>query len=154
VPTNASKGSSWWRSILRLLDQYKGIAQGIAWSGDTILFWKDLWNGLILQHTYPHQFSFAKNDNITLFSVREHDSLQDLFNTPLSEEAYEQYCELDIFLQSSVQTNEADKWTYIWGNGNYSSKKCYNHLIGSQTVQPTIKWLWNSHCQAKRKVFY
>jgi hypothetical protein len=25
-PTNASKGSSWWRNIHRLLDQYKGIA--------------------------------------------------------------------------------------------------------------------------------
>jgi hypothetical protein len=38
VPTNASKGSSWWRNILRLLDQYKGIAQGIVGSGETILF--------------------------------------------------------------------------------------------------------------------
>jgi hypothetical protein len=105
-------------------------------------------------HTYPRLYSFAKNDNITLFSVREHDSMQDLFNTPLLEEAYEQYCELDIFLQSIVQTNEADKWTYIWGNENYPSKKCYNHLLGPQTVHPTIKWLCNFHCQAKHKVFY
>jgi hypothetical protein len=80
--------------------------------------------------------------------------LQDLFNTPLLEEAYEHYCELDIYLQSIVQTNEADKWTYIWRDGNYSSKKCYNHLLGSQTAHPTIKWLWNSRCQAKHKVFY
>jgi hypothetical protein len=48
VPTNASKGSSWWRSILILLDQYKGIAQGIVGSADTTLLWKDLWNGSIL----------------------------------------------------------------------------------------------------------
>jgi hypothetical protein len=40
-----------------------------------------------------------------------------------------------------VQTNETDKWTYIWGNGKYSSKKCYNHLIGSQSEHPAIKWL-------------
>jgi hypothetical protein len=38
VAINASKGSSWWRSILRLLDQYKGIALGMVGSGDTILF--------------------------------------------------------------------------------------------------------------------
>jgi hypothetical protein len=60
VPRDASKGSSWWRSILRLLNQYKDIAQGVTGSGETIIFWKDLWNGKILQHTYPQLFSFAK----------------------------------------------------------------------------------------------
>jgi hypothetical protein len=27
LPTNTPKGSSWWRCMLRMLDQYKGIAQ-------------------------------------------------------------------------------------------------------------------------------
>jgi hypothetical protein len=95
-PSNAPKGSSWWRCMFRMLDQSKGIAQGIVSSCDTIMFWKDLWNGSVLQHSYLHLFSFAKNENISVLSVREHEYLHDLFNIPLSEEAFEQFCELQI----------------------------------------------------------
>jgi hypothetical protein len=85
----------------------------------------------------------------------EQESLQDLFNVPLSEEAYDQFCELDIFLLQSLDlSNESDTWKYIWGIGIYPSKKCYKHLIGSQVMHPAFKWLWNSHCQSKHKVFY
>jgi hypothetical protein len=48
VPSQTPKGSFWWRWILRLLTQYNGLAHGVAGSGDTIFFWKDLWNGRIL----------------------------------------------------------------------------------------------------------
>jgi hypothetical protein len=59
-----------------------------------------------------------------------------------------------FFLQSLDLTNEHDTWKYIWGSEFYSSKKCYNHLIGSQPVHLAFKWLWKSHCQSKNKVFY
>jgi hypothetical protein len=36
------KGSFWWRSMLKLLDSYKCIAQVEEGMGDTILFWSDL----------------------------------------------------------------------------------------------------------------
>jgi hypothetical protein len=42
LPGHAMKGFFWWRSILRLLDNYKGIAKANFHSGDTILFWHDL----------------------------------------------------------------------------------------------------------------
>jgi hypothetical protein len=38
---------------MKLLDTYKGIAQVTIGVADTILFWKDLWNGRILQQSYP-----------------------------------------------------------------------------------------------------
>jgi hypothetical protein len=42
MPTNTPKGSSWWWCMLMMLNQYKGMTQGIAGTGDTIIFWKDL----------------------------------------------------------------------------------------------------------------
>jgi hypothetical protein len=63
-------------------------------------FWKDLWNGQILEHKYLELFSFAINGDITLYTGKTQDSLRDLFNTPLSKEAYSRYCELDIIVQS------------------------------------------------------
>jgi hypothetical protein len=58
LPSNTSKGCFWWWCMLRVLDQYKGIVQTTARSDDTILFWNDLWNGSILQHSYPQLFLF------------------------------------------------------------------------------------------------
>jgi hypothetical protein len=48
LPVPTMKGSFWWRSLLRLLTCYKGIASVTVGTGDTTLFWKDLWNGRIL----------------------------------------------------------------------------------------------------------
>jgi hypothetical protein len=49
LPSVVMKGSCWWRSMLRLLNSFKGIAQAHLGSGDTILFWNNLWNGRVLR---------------------------------------------------------------------------------------------------------
>jgi hypothetical protein len=77
-----------------------------------------------------------------------------MFHLPLSEESYEWFCELHIILQSLPSPGGKYIWTYIWGNGEYSSRKAYKHLIGSQAAQPTFSWIWKSKCQMKQKVFY
>jgi hypothetical protein len=80
--------SFWWKSIEKLLDTYKGIAEAEADTGETILFWRDLWNGRILRMQYPELYSFAINEDIGLAFVRNEDTLQNIFHLPLSEEAY------------------------------------------------------------------
>jgi hypothetical protein len=100
LPGNLRKGSFWWRSILKLLDTYKGIAKAEFGKGDTILLWHDLWNNQVLKHSFPRLHYFAKNDLITLSSMLQAEDFADHFNLPLSEIAYEQYCELAILLQS------------------------------------------------------
>jgi hypothetical protein len=54
VSGQSMKGSFWWRSILKLLTTFKGIAEVEAGSGSTILFWKDVWNKPIMEISYPH----------------------------------------------------------------------------------------------------
>jgi hypothetical protein len=41
------------------LDIFKGIANAQLISGDTILFWEDMWNGEIMKISYPELHSFA-----------------------------------------------------------------------------------------------
>jgi hypothetical protein len=84
----------------------------------------------------------------------EQDDLQSLFRLPLFEEAYEQYCELNIFLHSIHLSGENDGWSYIWGNNQYYSQKAYKHLVGATLVHPAFKWIWSSACQMKQKVFF
>jgi hypothetical protein len=88
-----------------LLNTFKGIVQAHLGSGDTILFWDDLWNGQILKFLYPQLHSFVINGSITVKEALNLEFLQDLFHLLLSQEAYEQLCELDITIQS-LQQNE------------------------------------------------
>jgi hypothetical protein len=92
-----------------MLNCYKGMTHAIAGRGDSINFWQDLWNGRVLCQSYPHLYSYANNQNITPCSVLETSELEELFYLPISEEAYEQFCELDIYLQAFQISNDDDQ---------------------------------------------
>jgi hypothetical protein len=154
VPGHTLKGGFWWRNNLKLLNSYKGLAQAQAGSGDSILFWQDLWNRKVLKLCYPQLYSFTNKENISLASVLVQENPEDLFHLPLPEEACARCCEVNILLQSLQAKNGQDRWTYIWGNGHYSSVRAYKHLIGNQPVHPVYIWLWKSACQPKHKVFF
>jgi hypothetical protein len=113
-----------------------------------------LWNGKVLCQAYPHLFSFTTNETITLQVVLELNGSSDLFHLSLTEEAYTQFCELQIYLQAIQDSNEQDQWKYIWGSGHYKAAKSYKTIIGSQPIYHACKWIWQSACQHKHKVFH
>jgi hypothetical protein len=78
----------------------------------------------------------------------------DLFHLSLTEEAYTQFCELQIYLQAIQDSNEQDQWKYVWGSGHYKAAKSYKTIIGSQPIYHACKWIWQSACQHKHKVFH
>jgi hypothetical protein len=80
VPGDVIKGSFWWRSMLRMLNTYKGIAQAQLGLGDTILFWSDMWSERIIKLSYAQLHSFAINGKITVKAVMEQESLQDILH--------------------------------------------------------------------------
>jgi hypothetical protein len=45
LPGWRRKGSFWWRDILQLLDQFKGLAAVSIKDGKTCFLWHDLWGG-------------------------------------------------------------------------------------------------------------
>jgi hypothetical protein len=93
-----------------MLDTFKGIAQANRGSGETILFWHDKWNRSLLQHDYPHLYSFSKNSLVSAQSILHLESLEEHFHLPLFVEAYTQYCELDILLQPLQGNDDMDSW--------------------------------------------
>jgi hypothetical protein len=107
-----------------------------------------------LELTYPELFSFTINTKITVQSMLQVESLQDLFQLPMSIEAFDQFSEVHIFMQTLHPANSIDSWSYIWGTRSYSSVKAYMHLLGSSTMHPTLKWIWKTKCQTKHKVFF
>jgi hypothetical protein len=119
----------------------------------TQFFFGRMWNGRVQNFPF-HIFTLSPPWKRLPFLWSCSKIVSDLFQLPLSEEAFEEYCVLEILLQSLQVNHNSDQWKYIWGNGNFTVKKAYNHLIGSTHTHPAFRWLWGSSCQPKHKVFY
>lgn len=153
LPGQSKKGSFWWRDILKLLDKFKGIAKVNVNNAQSCYLWLDLWNNRVPQQAFPELFSFVKTKNTILIRAKQMDSLLELFHLPLSQQAFFQFEQLQLDLQQLEITDMPDSWTCIWSSGKFSVSKAYKHLSGHSTVHPGFKWIWNSNCQNKHKVF-
>jgi hypothetical protein len=147
--SNKPKGSFRWRDVLKLFDKYKGMASVMIHDRQSSLLWKDLWNGQVREIQFPELYSFAKNKSISLRKAFDSVNFHDLFNLPVSVEAYNQMQEFQLELSELVLSEENDKWTYIWGNTQFSSSKAYKSLTGHSQVHPIYRWLWKTSCQGK-----
>ena len=154
VPDNKKKCSFWWRSILKLLTEYKGLASVQIQDGKSVQLWSDLWNGNIRSLSAPQLFSFTNDQAITVKSAWNLPELHQLFQLPLSEQAYQQFLILSEELAEFNLNNSPDLWTYIWGNQSFSTRKSYKVLIGHSPTHPSFMWTWKSKCQPKHKVFF
>ena len=46
-----------------------------------------------------------------------------------------------------------DKWSYKWNSDNFSTKKAYCPLQGTQPASPLFPWLWSSGNLGKHLFF-
>lgn len=152
LPDSSKKGSFWWRDITKLLIQYKGIAAVTLGNGKTIFLWDNLWNNMVPRIQFPELFSFSKNSNVTILNAKAMQNLSDLFHFLLSEEAYQELITLEQHILIGNSKIE-DSWSYIWGNGSFSSQKAYKQMKGHNEIHASLKWLWKSSCQLKHKIF-
>jgi hypothetical protein len=59
-----SKGSFWWKDVLKLCEAYRGVATCKIRDGSIVIFWTDVWNDQLLCQKFPRLFSYAKNKTI------------------------------------------------------------------------------------------
>jgi hypothetical protein len=78
------KGSFWWKDILRLHTQYRGVAICTPNKGDTVSLWDDLILDVIHSQKFPNLFEFAKDPAISLWQIRTADSLISCFRIPMT----------------------------------------------------------------------
>jgi hypothetical protein len=63
-------------------------------------------------------------------------TLRDLFNLPLSIEAYNQ---LQLEFSTTALNEMNDNWIYIWGSAQFSSSKAYKTLTGHSQAEPIFR---------------
>jgi hypothetical protein len=97
---------------------------------------------------YPKKtgYSFAKDKFITVSKFCQSPALHDLFHLPLSEEAYQQFIQLSVTVESLNLQEGFDSWSYVWNSNVFTPKHVYKHLIGNVQVHPVYSWLWKSCC--------
>jgi len=112
------KGSFWWKDILRLHQQYRGIAMCIPHKVRHISFWDDIILGRFFSMKYPNLYSFAKEAVISLKRVRESENIVDLFSIPMTRQAHNEQLLLadDLLELNSYDHEENDELTFIWGH--------------------------------------
>jgi hypothetical protein len=76
----------WCRDCLKVLLTFKNIVVCTFVQGNSIMLWKDKWADEPLRETWPHLFSFAKNDSISLKEAIDITDLKEaIVDTNLSE---------------------------------------------------------------------
>jgi hypothetical protein len=80
--------------------------------------------------------------------------LHDMFQLPMTIEAFQQYNSLMEDIDSLEITQEDDNWIYIWGTSKFSVHRAYTALSGHMTTHPIFIKLWASKCQPKHIVFF
>ena len=149
-------GPFWWKSILQLKEQYKAMAICNLGDGRSAQFWTNLWSIKILHHEFPYLFTFVHNTSMTVQQVVHTEYLEDLFHSPLSIQAHQQFLQLEDKCHALRQLEYqdcTDTWSYIWCSSVFTSSKSYKVLIVVKQVPPHFAWLWKSSCQPKHKIF-
>jgi hypothetical protein len=111
--------------------------------GKTILLWHDNWDGMCKSVRYPKLWSFASIKDITIHQARTTAS-HEMFHTPLSVEAFEQFHALQDLLANLPQHDQRDKWLCNGSSILFSSQKVYTHMSGNQWTRPIFSWLWKT----------
>jgi hypothetical protein len=149
-------GSFWWKDVLKQVDNFRGVAKVQHGRGDTLLFWSDNWeiqsSSQPMCARFPRLFSFVINENCSVAQVYQAQEMGNLFHRPLSLQAYQELVELQDIMQSNPLSESKDVWKYCWGE-KYTAKSFYTHIHSHIQVPRIYKWLWNSCCIMKTKVF-
>jgi hypothetical protein len=149
-------GSFWWRDVLKLVDNFRGVSMVKHGKGNTFLFWSDNWqiNGSArpLNVKFPRLFSFVRNENVSAVIAFEQEDISSMFHLPLSHAAFSELGQLQQLMHDNPLSLEEDSWTYCWGE-RYTSAKFYKHIHAHIVVPRVYKWLWKSNCIMRTKTF-
>jgi hypothetical protein len=151
----SSRGSFWWRDVFSFVHDYRSITRCIIGSGNSVLFWKDLWHtdGLLCDQ-FPRLYSFALDEDVTVADMARAPDLSLMFVLPLSAQAFQELSQIHMYLQGLVSgPNDKDTRVFPWGNSTYTSAKFYNFIFAQAPTDHALPSIWKSKCLPKLRVF-
>jgi hypothetical protein len=142
--------------VLKLVDNFRGVAEISIGNGNSFMFWADNWkvDGEIrpIKDRFPRLYSFVLDGNMSAAKVYGQEDLTDLFHLPLSVQAYAELSELQSMSHGNPVTPEGDSWNFCW-DPTYTAAKFYNHIHAHNQVPSVYRWIWKSSCTMRIKCF-
>jgi hypothetical protein len=89
APIGKLEGSFWWKAHVTLLNDFKMMSSCTIGFGQTVLLWKDKWEGEILNQKFPELHPYAIDETLSVQSFCETQDWTEHFHLPMSIEAYE-----------------------------------------------------------------
>jgi hypothetical protein len=103
-------GSFWWKDVLRLNTIFRRIAKCELGNGSSVYFWKDLRSQSVLSQEYLRLASFATNGDISVMEAMQAEDLGSLVFLPLSQQAFQEFENLQAQLQLIPYDDTALHW--------------------------------------------
>jgi hypothetical protein len=94
--------------MIKLLPNFKGLAHPVIGNDKSISFWDDQWSQNIPRQKFLELFSFVKNTKLSIKEAKEQDQFASFFHLLISEQAYEQYLELQVAWEQIALNNTHD----------------------------------------------
>ena len=108
------------------------------------------------QQSFSRLFSYAKDPNVSLLEFRSTQDISNLYNLPLSLQAYNELIKLQEMVATFPESRTNDTWYWRGKHKEMSrlSAKQYYDLVHAP-IQPNklLTWIWKSCCTLKIKVF-
>ncbi|XP_073357964.1 uncharacterized protein [Aegilops tauschii subsp. strangulata] len=147
-------GSFWWKDVLKLTPEFRGISRVNIVCGTMALFWKDLWTDQLLSESHPRAYSYAVNEDVSVRDFLGITSLGMAFHLPLSPRAHDEVRNLQLIATTTQpMTATSDVWHYVWGKTTFKSMDYYKFFFREILSHQVFRWLWRSKCTMKLKVF-
>ena len=144
-------------AVAKFMDSFVAVSQIKVGTGDSVLLWNDFWvtnTNVTLAQKLQRLFSFAKDPLLSVKEAREVADLPELFNSPLSAQAFQELHEMQHILQKLIANEVKDCWTWrLNGKGQYTAKKFYKLVHDPIQANPLLNWIWKSCCILKTKFF-
>lgn len=127
--------------------------------GRQLYFWSGHWklgdSVTPLSQRFQRLFSYTKD---SLISVKDAlpDNLLQMFQLPLSSQAYEECLVLEELCSTvHTQADGKDVWLGLLKQGDvaYRAKAYYTIVHSPVVANPVLNWIWKSCCTLKIKVF-
>ena len=139
---------------MKLVNKYREVCKVKIQAGDSALFGSDNWNGNLLQIIFPRLFSYAIDTNLSMRDVLSVENKIQLFNLPLSQQAYAEFLELQqSMLSFTFNPDGKDQRVTIWKDGVYISSRYYHHCFKDVVASKIYSYIWKSKVQLRIKVF-
>jgi hypothetical protein len=137
-----------------LLPAFKEVAQCDFIQEKSILIWQDKWSALPLKDTWPHLYSFCKDEGISIKQALLVPEASDLFYLPLSGETLLQFHLFQALLLDLEPAMGTDTWIVFGNMVTPKVSRVYSSLKDFGGTISALKWMWQGCCQQKHRVFF